>query len=29
MAQEWWVHFAQISMPEDIFKKKRAWIKEK
>jgi len=27
--QEWWVHFAQISIPEDIFKKKRTWLQEK
>jgi hypothetical protein len=25
--QEWWVHIAQISIPEDFFNKKRRWRK--
>lgn len=25
--QEWWVHIAQISIPEDFFGKKRKWRK--
>jgi len=27
MIQEWWVHWAQISIPEKFFNKKRNWIK--
>lgn len=25
--QEWWIHIAQISIPEDFFGKKRGWKK--
>ncbi len=27
IVQEWWVHWAQISIPEDFFGKKRKWRK--